>query len=137
MKIAPALGRIGGAGKARAAYVRRPRGTDGRGEPISRDKCRNSQDENCSRCEAAPRSQKKPPPTRWQDRQHGPAMGIEVDLVEFPKFLAAGERDGWQASKKEKRAASTRSRPRKRAAVRVEPERDMPGTTAPPCAICR
>ena len=31
------------------------------------------------------------------DREHGPAMGIEVDLVEFPKFLASGERDGWQA----------------------------------------
>ena len=24
-------------------------------------------------------------------------MGIDVDLVEFPKFLASGERDGWQA----------------------------------------
>ena len=27
-------------------------------------------------------------------------MGIEVDLVKFPKFLAAGERDGWQAEQK-------------------------------------
>lgn len=62
-------------------------------------------------------------------------MGIEVNLVELPEFLAAGERDGGQAGRKEKRAASTRLRPRKSAAVSVEPERDTPGTKAPTCAI--
>ena len=38
-------------------------------------------------------------------------------------------------SRKENRAASSRLKPRKSAAVNVEPERDTPGINAPTCAI--
>src|SRR5580704_11781744 len=38
-------------------------------------------------------------------------------------------------SRKENRAASSRLKPRKSAAVNVEPERDTPGISAPTCAI--
>ena len=63
-------------------------------------------------------------------------MGIEMDPIELPEFLATGERDRRQAKQEGERKGFTgASRPRKSAAVDVEPERETPGIKAPTWAI--
>jgi hypothetical protein len=59
-------------------------------------------------------------------------MPIELCFVKLPKPAKA---IAGSPSKNAKRAASSRLRPSARAAVNVEPERDIPGISAPTCAM--